>query len=164
MAKTLVITEKPSVARDIVEAIGGFEQHEGYWESDDYVVTFSVGHILELFAPEDVDPQYKRWVLENLPILPQEFKLKKKAGTTDRIRTIKKLLERDDVTEVVNACDAGREGELIFREILQYLAIPKPTRRLWMRSSAKTVSFATASCCRPKAGIIPRPICSMMWI
>ena len=69
MAKTLVITEKPSVARDIVEALGGFSEHDGYWESDAYVVTFSVGHILELFAPEDVDPVYKRWTLDTLPPL-----------------------------------------------------------------------------------------------
>ncbi len=80
MGKSLVITEKPSVARDVVNALGGFTEHDGYWEGDDYVVTFSVGHIVELFSPEDVDPDYKRWVLENLPILPEEFKLKKKQG------------------------------------------------------------------------------------
>ncbi len=137
MAKSLVITEKPSVARDIVEALGGFEEHDGYWENDAYVVTFSVGHILELLSPEDVDPQYKRWVLDTLPILPEEFKLKKKAGHADRHRIIKKLLARDDVSDVINACDAGREGELIFREILQYLGNPKPHSRLWLQSMTK---------------------------
>ncbi|HTO54410.1 MAG TPA: DNA topoisomerase 3 [Myxococcota bacterium] len=135
MPKSLVITEKPSVARDIVAALGGFTEHDGFWESDDWVVTFSVGHIVELLSPEDVDPQYKRWTLDTLPILPDEFKLKQKQGQSERIRTIKKLLERKDVDGVVNACDAGREGELIFREILEYLEkSDKPTRRLWLQS------------------------------
>ncbi len=134
MAKSLVITEKPSVARDIVAVLGGFTEHEGYWESDTYVVTFSVGHIVELLSPEDVDPLYKRWTLDTLPILPGEFKLKQKAGQSERIRTIKKLLARNDVDCVVNACDAGREGELIFREILEYLECGKPTKRLWLQS------------------------------
>ena len=134
MAKSLVITEKPSVARDIVAVLGGFTEHDGFWESDTYVVTFSVGHIVELLSPEDVDPLYKRWTLDTLPILPGEFKLKQKAGQSERIRTIKKLLARDDVESVVNACDAGREGELIFREILEYLECHKPTKRLWLQS------------------------------
>ncbi len=134
MAKSLVITEKPSVARDIVAVLGGFTEHDGYWESDDAVVTFSVGHIVELLAPEDVDPVYKRWTLDTLPILPAEFKLKQKQGQSERIRTIKKLLQRKDIDTVVNACDAGREGELIFREILEYLESDKPTKRLWLQS------------------------------
>jgi DNA topoisomerase-3 len=134
LAKSLVITEKPSVARDIVAALGGFTEHDGYWESDDFVVTFSVGHIVELLSPEDVDPVYKRWTLDTLPILPGEFKLKQKSGQAERIRTIKKLLARKDVDVVVNACDAGREGELIFREILEFLECDKPTKRLWLQS------------------------------
>ncbi len=134
MSKSLVITEKPSVARDIVAVLGGFTEHDGYWESDTWVVTFSVGHIVELLSPEDVDPLYKRWTLDTLPILPGEFKLKQKTGQSERIRTIKKLLARDDVDTVVNACDAGREGELIFREILEYLECRKPTKRLWLQS------------------------------
>ncbi len=134
MGKALVITEKPSVARDIVAALGGFQEHDGYWESDDRVVTFSVGHIVELLSPEDVDPVYKRWTLDNLPILPAKFELKPKSGTAERIRTIKKLLARDDVDSVVNACDAGREGELIFREIMEFLGSHKPVQRLWLQS------------------------------
>jgi DNA topoisomerase-3 len=134
VAKALVITEKPSVARDVVAALGGFTEHEGYWESDAYVVTFSVGHIVELLSPEDVDPVYKRWTLDTLPILPEEFRLKQKQGSSERIRTIRKLLRRDDIDQVINACDAGREGELIFREILQFLESDKPTRRLWLQS------------------------------
>ncbi|MGH9884365.1 MAG: DNA topoisomerase 3, partial [bacterium] len=134
MPKSLVITEKPSVARDIVAVLGGFAEHDGYWESDEFVVTFSVGHIVELLSPEDVDPLYKRWTLDTLPILPGTFKLKQKSGQSERIRTIKKLLARDDVDVVVNACDAGREGELIFREILEFLECHKPTKRLWLQS------------------------------
>ncbi|HKC49436.1 MAG TPA: DNA topoisomerase, partial [Myxococcota bacterium] len=134
MPKSLVITEKPSVARDIVAVLGGFTEHDGFWESDDYVVTFSVGHIVELFSPEDVDPIYKRWTLDTLPILPAEFKLKQKQGQSERIRAIKKLLARKDIDVVVNACDAGREGELIFREILEFLESDKPTKRLWLQS------------------------------
>jgi len=141
MAKSLVITEKPSVARDIVAVLGGFTEHDGFWESDAHVVTFSVGHIVELLSPEDVDPIYKRWTLDTLPILPAEFKLKQKTGQSERIRTIKKLLARDDVDVVVNACDAGREGELIFREILEYLECSKPTKRLWLQSmTANSIS------------------------
>ena len=134
MAKALVITEKPSVARDIVSAIGGFTEHDGYWESDEYVVTFAVGHLLELLEPEEIDPRYKRWTLADLPILPETFQLKKKKGQTDRLRTIEKLLARRDVDRLVNACDAGREGELIFREIVKYLGSEKPIERLWLQS------------------------------
>jgi len=134
VAKALVITEKPSVARDIAAALRGFEDHDGYFESPDLVVSFAVGHLFELLEPEEVDPKYKRWLLGDLPILPAEFKLKPKAGQTDRIRTLKRLAQRDDVDSIVNACDAGREGELIFREILKNLGVEKPVRRLWLQS------------------------------
>ena len=136
MGKSLVITEKPSVAADIVRVLGGFEEHEGYSESDDYVVTYAVGHLFELLAPEEVDEKYKAWTLEVLPILPNDdgFQIKPKKGQSERIRAIKKLAKRDDVEALVNACDAGREGELIFREIVKYLEIDKPIRRLWLQS------------------------------
>ena len=135
MSKSLVITEKPSVAVDIAKALGGFTEHDGYSESDDYVVTFAVGHLFELLQPEEVDEKYKAWTLEVLPILPNgEFQIKPKKGQSERIRTIKKLLARDDVETVVNACDAGREGELIFREIVKYLGSEKPILRLWLQS------------------------------
>ena len=134
MAKALVITEKPSVARDIAEALGGFTEHDGYWESDDYVVTFAVGHLFELLSPEEVDEKFKRWTLDVLPIIPERFEIKKKKGQSDRVRVIKKLVERDDVDRVVNACDAGREGELIFREVVKFLEVGKPIERLWLQS------------------------------
>ncbi len=134
MEKALIITEKPSVSRDIAAALGGFTEHEGYFESDTYFLTFAVGHLFELLAPEDVDPVYKSWTLDNLPILPERFQVKPKSGQSERIRTIKKLITRDDVNRVVNACDAGREGELIFREIISHFGIDKPIERLWLQS------------------------------
>jgi len=132
VSKALVITEKPSVARDIAAALDGFTEHDGYHESDDYVVTFAVGHLFELLSPEEVDEKFKRWTLDVLPIIPDSFNLKKKKGQSERIRVIKKLLARDDVDRVVNACDAGREGELIFREIVDFLGNEKPIERLWL--------------------------------
>lgn len=134
MSKSLVITEKPSVARDIVAALGGFKEEDGYWESDAMVVTFAVGHLFELMAPEDIDEKYKRWTLDTLPIIPESFSMKPKEGTRDRLRTIKSLLLRKDVDRLVNACDAGREGELIFREIVDYNQSEKPIQRLWLQS------------------------------
>ncbi len=134
MAKGLVITEKPSVARDITEALPGFVEHEGYWESPDLVLTFAVGHLFELLEPEEIDEKYKRWTLDILPILPEQFQLKKKKGQTERIRVIERLATRKDVDRLINACDAGREGELIFREIARYLEVGKPIERLWLQS------------------------------
>jgi DNA topoisomerase-3 len=134
LAKALVITEKPSVARDIADALGGFAERDGYFESDSYVVTFAVGHLFELLTPEEIDDKYKRWTLDTLPIIPSEFRLKPKKGQGERLRTIKELLKRGDIEEVVNACDAGREGELIFREIIEHFACDKPIRRLWLQS------------------------------
>jgi DNA topoisomerase-3 len=134
VAKALILTEKPSVARDIAEAIGGFTEHEGYWESDAYLLTFAVGHLFELLEPEELDPKYKRWTLDVLPILPEQFQLKKKKGQSDRVRVIEKLAQRKDVDRIVNACDAGREGELIFREVISYLGVEKPVERLWLQS------------------------------
>src|SRR5262245_50040901 len=134
MAKSLVITEKPSVARDIADALGGFREQDGYFERDDLLVTFAVGHLYELLAPEEIDDKFKRWTLDVLPILPKQFGYKVKKGQTDRIRTIKRLIARDDVDSIVNACDAGREGELIFREIVENLEAEQPVRRLWLQS------------------------------
>ena len=107
VAKTLVITEKPSVARDIADVLGGFQDHDGYFENDSHIITFAVGHLYELLSPEEIDEKYKRWTLDTLPILPAEFRLKPKQGHEGRIQTIASLFARDDVDEVVNACDAG---------------------------------------------------------
>ena len=141
MSKGLVITEKPSVARDIARALGGFEAAgDDYFENENYVVSWAVGHLLEFVAPEEIDPKFKRWVLEDLPIIPDEFQYSPKSGQSERLKVLKKLYARNDVTEVINACDAGREGELIFREILWYFhkfknaPQPRQMRRLWLQS------------------------------
>jgi len=134
LAKSLIITEKPSVARDIAGALGGFEERDGYWEGDAYLISFAVGHLFELLEPEELDEKFKRWTLDVLPIIPDRFEVKKKKGQSERIRILEKLLQRKDVDRVVNACDAGREGELIFREIVTFLGNSKPVDRLWLQS------------------------------
>lgn len=134
MSKSLIIAEKPSVAQDIARSLGGFESFEGFMENRDYVVSWAVGHVLELKEPEDINPAYKSWKLEDLPIVPPQFELRPKQGQSKILGTLKKLLKRPDVADVVNACDAGREGELIFREIMQYFSASKPTKRLWLQS------------------------------
>jgi len=137
--KTLVIAEKPSVARDIVSALpGSFDEHKNFYESDDYVVTFAVGHLLELSDPEDYDPAWKAWKLDTLPIIPSEFRVRprdKKSAT--QLKLIHKLLARTDVDRVINACDAGREGELIFTHIYETSETDKPVDRLWINSMTK---------------------------
>lgn len=132
--KWLVITEKPSVAGDIAKALGGFEKKSEYYESDSYYMTWAVGHLVELLSPEDLDPKYKRWLLQDLPILPDRFEYKPKEGQKERLDTIKSLANRSQVVGLINACDAGREGELIFRELYDYSGVKKPMRRLWLQS------------------------------
>lgn len=135
--KELVLTEKPSVARDIADALGGkksFREHDGYYEGDRYLVSWAIGHLLEFLEPDDIDPAYKRWRLADLPILPEAFDMKPKPGQKARLSLLKKLANRPDVTGLINACDAGREGELIFREIRRYLKTGKPVLRLWLQS------------------------------
>lgn len=134
MSKALVVAEKPSVAKDIAAALGGFENQESHLESDQFVISWAIGHLLELKEPEQIDPKYKRWLLEDLPILPEVFEWKPKEGQSERIRVLSKLARRGDVTRVINACDAGREGELIFRELIQHFKCDKPTWRLWLQS------------------------------
>lgn len=134
MGKSLIIAEKPSVGRDIANALGGFTANEEFLESDQYVVSWAVGHLLELLEPEELDPKYKRWLLEDLPIIPEKFSMKAKSGVSDRLRTLAKLIKRKDVTSLINACDAGREGEMIFRELVVHFECDKPTSRLWLQS------------------------------
>ncbi len=137
--KGLIITEKPSVAKDVTAALGGFEEKSKgeYYESDDYICTYAVGHILTLLEPEDISTAYKRWRLADLPILPEEFKTKPVPKQKNRLGVIKKLIERKDVAYFINACDAAREGELIFREIVKFVGLEKPVKRLWLQSMTK---------------------------
>ena len=136
--KTLVIAEKPSVAQDIVRAMtptaGKFEKHDEYFESDDWVVTSAVGHLVEIQAPEEFDVKRGKWSFANLPVIPPYFDLKPMDKTKTRLNAIVKLTKRKDVGNIVNACDAGREGELIFRLIQQYAKSKHPVRRLWLQS------------------------------
>src|SRR4051812_1338553 len=138
--KTLVIAEKPSVARDLADALpGSFENHDSYLEAEDTVITFAVGHLVELINPEDYDERFKKWRMADLPILPEEFKLHARDKKAEKqLKVIHKLLKRDDVTQIVNACDAGREGELIFAYIYETSGVDKPVERLWISSMTKT--------------------------
>ncbi|MBA3772963.1 MAG: DNA topoisomerase III [Ramlibacter sp.] len=142
MSKTLIIAEKPSVAQDIVRALtpvaGKFEKHDDHFESDRYVVTSAVGHLVEIQAPEEFDVKRGKWSFAHLPVIPPYFDLKPVDKTKSRLNAVVKLAKRKDVTALVNACDAGREGELIFRLIEQYAGgakpLGKPVRRLWLQS------------------------------
>jgi DNA topoisomerase-3 len=139
VSKTLIIAEKPSVARDLADALPGkFEKHENYFESDETIVTFAVGHLLELVDPEVYDERLKRWRMADLPILPEEFQLQPRdAKAKKQLKLIRTLLERDDVDRIINACDAGREGELIFAHIYEASGSDKPVDRLWISSLTK---------------------------
>src|ERR671927_30722 len=139
MSKTLVIAEKPSVGRDIAAALpGAFAKNETYLESGEYVITWAVGHLVELAQPEDYDEKLKKWRMADLPIVPEDFRLKPRdAKSKKQLTAIRKLLERDDVDRVVNACDAGREGELIFAYIYESTGAKKPVDRLWISSMTK---------------------------
>jgi DNA topoisomerase III len=138
--KTLVIAEKPSVARDLTDALPGtFENHESFYESEDTVITFAVGHLVELIAPEEYDERFKKWRMDDLPIIPDEFRLHARDKKAEKqLKVIHKQLQRDDVDKVVNACDAGREGELIFAYIYETSGVDKPVERLWINSLTKT--------------------------
>jgi DNA topoisomerase III len=142
MTKTLVIAEKPSVAQDIVRALtpiaGKFEKHDDHFENDKYVVSSAVGHLLEIKAPEEFDVKRGKWSFANLPVIPPHFELKPVDKTKSRLGAVVKLLKRKDVGDLINACDAGREGELIFRLIEQYAfgkkESNKTVHRLWLQS------------------------------
>ncbi|HVL74489.1 MAG TPA: DNA topoisomerase III, partial [Noviherbaspirillum sp.] len=134
MTKTLIIAEKPSVANDIAKALGGFTKHDEYFESDEYVLSSAVGHLVEIAAPEEYDVKRGKWTFTHLPVIPPHFALNPIAKTESRLKVLSKLIRRKDVTALVNACDAGREGELIFRLIAQYAKAKQPIKRLWLQS------------------------------
>ncbi|MBX9794335.1 MAG: DNA topoisomerase III, partial [Burkholderiaceae bacterium] len=143
MTKTLIIAEKPSVAQDIVRALtpvaGKFDKQADHFENDRYVVTSAVGHLVEIKAPEEFDVKRGKWSFNNLPVIPPHFDLAPIDKAKSRLTAVVKLVKRKDVTALINACDAGREGELIFRLIVQYAGsekkpIDKPIQRLWLQS------------------------------
>src|SRR5689334_20354543 len=134
MGKALIIAEKPSVASDIAKAIGGFKKVDDYYESDSYVLSSAVGHLLELIAPEGVEAVRGKWTFKCLPVIPPHFDLRPIEKSESRLRVLTKLIKRKDVDALVNACDAGREGELIFRNIVQHTRAKQPIKRLWLQS------------------------------
>ena len=137
-SKKLIIAEKPSVANDIARALGGFARHGDYFESDEFVLSSAIGHLLELVAPEGFEVKRGKWSFANLPVVPPNFDLKPIERTEDRLKLLTKLLKRKDIGGVVNACDAGREGELIFRYIMQHCGNGKSVERLWLQSMTQT--------------------------
>ncbi|MFG6464610.1 DNA topoisomerase III [Roseateles sp. DXS20W] len=175
MSKTLIIAEKPSVAQDIVRALtpvaGKFDKHDDHFENEQYVVSSAVGHLVEIAAPEEFDVKRGKWSFANLPVIPPHFDLNPIDKNKGRLNALVKLIRRKDVTALINACDAGREGELIFRLIEQYAQpakgkLNKPIQRLWLqsmtpaairegfeklRSDAQMLPLADAARCRSEA-------------
>jgi DNA topoisomerase-3 len=166
MGKTLVIAEKPSVAQDVVRALGKFEKHGDYFENESYVVSSAIGHLVELCMPGELDKKRGKWSFQNLPIIPEHFELKPIEKTESRFKLLKRLMKRDDIDLVINACDAGREGELIFRYLIQLAGTRKPLKRLWLqsmtlqsiksafdrlRTDAEMIPLAEAAVCRSES-------------
>src|SRR5690349_18466179 len=155
MGKALIIAEKPSVAGDIAKALGGFSKHDEYFESDNYVLSSAVGHLLELCVPEQFEVKKGKWTFNALPMIPPHFDLRPIEKSESRLKVLVKLIKRKDVDALVNACDAGREGELIFRNIVQHTKARQPIQRLWLQSMTPAAirdGFATL---RPDAEVRP---------
>jgi DNA topoisomerase-3 len=134
MGKALIIAEKPSVAADIARVLGGFAKQGDYFESDAYVLSSAVGHLVEIAAPEQYEVKRGKWSFAHLPVIPPEFDLKPIEKSAERLKLLTRLIKRKDVDALINACDAGREGELIFRLIVQHAKARQPIRRLWLQS------------------------------
>jgi DNA topoisomerase III len=134
MGKTLIIAEKPSVATDIAKALGGFKKVDDYYESDQFVLSSAIGHLLELTPPEGVEAVRGRWTFKCLPVIPPHFDLQPIEKSQSRLRLLARLIKRKDVEGLINACDAGREGELIFRNIVKHTKAGQSIRRLWLQS------------------------------
>jgi DNA topoisomerase-3 len=137
MSKSLVIAEKPSVASDLARALGGLKKHDDHFENDRYIISSAIGHLVELALPSELDVKRGKWTFANLPIIPDEFELKPIEKTKARFNALKRLIQQKDVDLLINACDAGREGELIFRYLVKLSGSKKPIRRLWLQSMTK---------------------------
>jgi len=136
VSKTLVIAEKPSVGRDLARVLKGpFQKQEGFLEGPEHVITWAVGHLVQLAEPDEYDPKYKRWRMDDLPIVPERFKLVvRDERSRKQMAIVSRQLAREDLEHVVNACDAGREGELIFAYLYEKAKASKPVQRLWLNS------------------------------
>jgi DNA topoisomerase III len=155
MPKTLVIAEKPSVGKDIAKVLPGvFADHKDYLEGTDHVVTWAVGHLVQLADPDDYDERFKKWKMADLPIVPEHFKLVvRDERSKKQMNVVKRLLARDDIDTVVNACDAGREGELIFAYLYEKAGSKKPVKRLWLNSMTKSAIEEAFGSLRPGADL-----------
>ena len=166
MGKTLIIAEKPSVAGDISKALGKFEKNADFYENDQYVISSAVGHLLTIAVPEQFEVKRGKWTFAHLPVIPPHFDLLPIEKNEARLKVLVRLIKRKDVTALVNACDAGREGELIFRYIVQYSKSDKPIQRLWLqsmtpaairdgfahlRTDAEMIPLADAATCRSES-------------
>ena len=166
MSKSLIIAEKPSVASDLARALGGFKKHEDHYENDRDIIASALGHLVELCLPSELDIKRGKWSFTNLPIIPDEFDLRPIEKTKARYNMLKRLMQRKDVDQLINACDAGREGELIFRYLVKLSRVKKPIQRLWLqsmtadsirsafdhlRSNEEMIPLAQAAVCRSES-------------
>ncbi|HUA73221.1 MAG TPA: DNA topoisomerase 3 [Solirubrobacteraceae bacterium] len=153
MSKTLVIAEKPSVGQDLARVLKGpFKKGEGVLEGPEHVITWAVGHLVQLAEPDEYDPKFKRWRMEDLPIVPDRFKLVvRDERSRKQMSVVTKQIGRDDIEEIVNACDAGREGELIFAYLYEKAKGKKPVRRLWLNSMTSAAMKEALASLRPSA-------------
>src|SRR5213082_3593106 len=151
MAKSLVIAEKPSVGRDVARVLPGpFAKHEGFLEGPEHVITWAVGHLVQLAEPDEYDPKYKRWRMDDLPIVPERFRLVvRDERSRKQMSIVSRQLAREDLEHVVNACDAGREGELIFAYLYEKAKASKPVQRLWLNSMTSTAMKEAFTGLRP---------------
>ncbi|MCA2997968.1 MAG: DNA topoisomerase III [Rhodocyclaceae bacterium] len=162
MSKSLIIAEKPSVASDIAKALGGFTKHADYFESDDYVLSSAVGHLVEIAMPEEEEVKRGKWTFAHLPAIPSYFALRPIEKTEARLKVLLKLIKRKDVGALINACDAGREGELIFRYIYQYAKAKQPIKRLWLQSMTQSSirdGFKTLASGESMQGLADAAVC-----
>ena len=137
MSKILVLAEKPSVGREIAKVLNANKNNGSYIEGDKYIVTWALGHLVELQSPESYDEKYKKWSMETLPIMPKELKLSVIKKSSKQFYEVKKQMLRNDVNEIVIATDSGREGELVARWIIEKAGVKKPLKRLWISSQTK---------------------------
>ena len=155
MPKALVIAEKPSVAADLARALGKVPRRNDLFENDEFVITSAIGHLVELCLPGEMDKKRGKWSFANLPIIPDHFALKPIEKTQARFNLVKRLLKRADIAEIINACDAGREGELIFHYLLKLAGNKKPTRRLWLQSMTPEAIREGFASLRTEAEMVP---------
>jgi DNA topoisomerase-3 len=155
MPKSLIIAEKPSVANDLARALGGFHKEGDHFESDKYIISSAIGHLVELALPTELDVKRGKWSFANLPIIPEEFHLRPIEKTKARFNMLKKLMKREDVDLLINACDAGREGELIFRYLIKLAGVKKPVRRLWLQSMTADSIRDAFNHLRPEEEMVP---------